>query len=264
MSFILDALKKSETERQRQSGPALFEVRVAPPAARFPVWAVALGALLGINVVAFVAWVMLREGGASRTAAAPAPAAAIATQPAAGPTPAALPPGTVSAPGYAPGYAPAGAATAPPAAATGATPPSAFNPPLVEDPTMTAGEIPASATYSPSDYQPALPAGSPSAATTVGSATLPPAAGPQLSRAPNTRTGVPSRDDLVAAGATDLPAIAMSLHVYDASPTRRFAIINGRRAAEGETLQDGLRLEEISAEGAVLSWRGSRFLVTLQ
>jgi hypothetical protein len=129
---------------------------------------------------------------------------------------------------------------------------------------MTAGEIPVSATYSPSDYQPALPAGSPGAAPTLGTAALPSAAAPQMSRAPNTRTGVPSRDDLVAAGAADLPAVAMSLHVYDASPTRRFAIINGRRAGEGETLQDGLRLEEISAEGAVLSWRGSRFLVTLQ
>ena len=32
MSFILDALKKSENDRQRQSGPAIFEVRV-PPAA---------------------------------------------------------------------------------------------------------------------------------------------------------------------------------------------------------------------------------------
>ena len=31
MSFILDALKKSETDRQRQNGPALFEVTVAPP-----------------------------------------------------------------------------------------------------------------------------------------------------------------------------------------------------------------------------------------
>ena len=30
MSFILDALKKSESDRQRQSGPALFEVKVAP------------------------------------------------------------------------------------------------------------------------------------------------------------------------------------------------------------------------------------------
>jgi len=31
MSFILDALKKSETDRQRQATPALFEVKVAAP-----------------------------------------------------------------------------------------------------------------------------------------------------------------------------------------------------------------------------------------
>jgi hypothetical protein len=31
MSFIVDALKKSETDRQRQSVPALFEVKVAAP-----------------------------------------------------------------------------------------------------------------------------------------------------------------------------------------------------------------------------------------
>ena len=46
MSFILDALKKSETDRQRQHTPALFEVKVAAPRRRFPVWVAALGLLL--------------------------------------------------------------------------------------------------------------------------------------------------------------------------------------------------------------------------
>ena len=43
MSFILDALKKSESERNRQSGPVLLEVRVAPPRSRLPAWAIVLG-----------------------------------------------------------------------------------------------------------------------------------------------------------------------------------------------------------------------------
>ncbi len=34
MSFILDALKKSEAERQRQTGPTLLEVRVTQPRRR--------------------------------------------------------------------------------------------------------------------------------------------------------------------------------------------------------------------------------------
>ncbi len=60
MSFILDALKKSESDRQRQTGPALFEVKVAPPKARFPVWAVAIVALLVINMM-IVGWLLLRH-----------------------------------------------------------------------------------------------------------------------------------------------------------------------------------------------------------
>ena len=55
MSFILDALKKSETDRQRQASPALFEVKVAAPRRSFPMWAVALGLLLIVNVAAATA-----------------------------------------------------------------------------------------------------------------------------------------------------------------------------------------------------------------
>jgi hypothetical protein len=51
MSFILDALKKSEIERQRQSVPGLMDTRMSPRRNRLPVWAVALGALLGINLL---------------------------------------------------------------------------------------------------------------------------------------------------------------------------------------------------------------------
>src|ERR1700739_412574 len=60
MSFILDALKKSETDRQRQNGPALFEVRVAPPRNGLPLWAIGLAVLLAVNLV-IVAWVPLRR-----------------------------------------------------------------------------------------------------------------------------------------------------------------------------------------------------------
>mgnify|MGYP001590362261 FL=1 len=39
MSFILDALRKSEHDRQRQSGPALAEVPIAAPKPKSNVWA---------------------------------------------------------------------------------------------------------------------------------------------------------------------------------------------------------------------------------
>jgi general secretion pathway protein B len=73
MSFILDALKKSEAERQRQAGPALLEMRVVRPRRRLPSWGIALGLLLGINMLVLL-WLALR-----RPAAAPvAPPAATA------------------------------------------------------------------------------------------------------------------------------------------------------------------------------------------
>src|SRR2546429_3449631 len=60
MSFILEALKKSEADRQRQSGPALFEVKVAPPRTGLPLWAAAIAVLLGVNLV-IAAWMLLRS-----------------------------------------------------------------------------------------------------------------------------------------------------------------------------------------------------------
>ncbi len=58
MSFILDALKKSEFERQRQSVPGLMDARSGVRRSRLPLWAAALGLLLGVNllVLALVLW----------------------------------------------------------------------------------------------------------------------------------------------------------------------------------------------------------------
>jgi len=90
MSFILDALRKSELERQRQSGPSIAELPVARDDRRLPMALVTIGALLAVNV-AVLMYFMLREDAAPAaqppaateavTAAAPAPA-----------RPAALPP----------------------------------------------------------------------------------------------------------------------------------------------------------------------------
>ena len=60
MSFILDALKKSEIERQRQSQPGLMDTPTARGRGGLPLWAILLGALLAINVVVLA--VMLPPG----------------------------------------------------------------------------------------------------------------------------------------------------------------------------------------------------------
>lgn len=75
MSFIFDALKKAESERHRQSGPVLMDVRVAPSRPRLPVWAWILGAVLLANF-GVLAWLLLL-----RQPAAVAPPAAAAVPP---------------------------------------------------------------------------------------------------------------------------------------------------------------------------------------
>lgn len=59
MSFILDALKKSETERQRQTAPGFANVPDATDPPRAPRWLWVLGGLLAINLVVLLG-VMLR------------------------------------------------------------------------------------------------------------------------------------------------------------------------------------------------------------
>lgn len=51
MSFILDALKKSETDRQQQSSAEFAKVPSSSGPNRLPVWLLVLGLLLAINLV---------------------------------------------------------------------------------------------------------------------------------------------------------------------------------------------------------------------
>lgn len=89
MSFILDALKKAEAERNRRIAPVLMDARIAPPRRGLPAWAWALGVALLVNL-ALLAWLLLREPAPVVVAAAPAEAPAL---PAATPaTPAATAP----------------------------------------------------------------------------------------------------------------------------------------------------------------------------
>jgi general secretion pathway protein B len=71
MSFILDALKKSEIERQRQSVPGLMDARLSPRRSRLPLWAVALGVLLGINLLVLT-FVLTRKSAPAAHAPQPA------------------------------------------------------------------------------------------------------------------------------------------------------------------------------------------------
>ena len=58
MSFILDALQKSENQRQQQLGPGRASVRQGKVSQTVPIWVPVLAVLLIVNVLvlAFVMW----------------------------------------------------------------------------------------------------------------------------------------------------------------------------------------------------------------
>lgn len=59
-----------------------------------------------------------------------------------------------------------------------------------------------------------------------------------------------------------LPALNLTIHVFAANPADRFVLINGVRYTEGAELGSGAVLAEIRAEGALVDFRDYRFLLT--
>ncbi|MEJ0036327.1 MAG: general secretion pathway protein GspB [Gammaproteobacteria bacterium] len=276
MSFILDALKKSENDRQRQSGPALFEVRVAPPRSKLPLLAVIIVSLLVVNL-GVVGWIMLRKPAAAAIPAAPPVVAAPVVTPApapvsAQPSPPAAPAasqalaqnpqaGMQPPPGMPPqgyngaapnnGYAPNGSSN-------GYPPPSAANngngyPPNTpgaygrtpNEPRLADQGAATQESVNPDDYAPARdapPPGSGAGHVTRG-----------------TVSGLPSYDE--AASQTSIPPLHMDLHSYAADPTKRFVLINMKRLYEGQALPEGPRVESITPDSAIMSYNGTRFVM---
>ncbi len=58
-----------------------------------------------------------------------------------------------------------------------------------------------------------------------------------------------------------LPELRLDLHVYAARPADRYAFINMHKMREGDVTPEGVRVVEITADGAVLDYRGTEFLL---
>ena len=268
MSFILDALRKSEHERQRQTGPALAEVPVAAPKPRSNVWATGAIALLLVNLL--VIGVMLirkanREPEAAVPTAVPAPTqvAPAATAPA---------PAQVTMTQTVPSAA---AASPPPMLqpARSAGPPgegsrNSLEDEMSEGPPMLDPQMAADAAAPPAG--PPAVTRAPSGRGSVVYESLPASAavgGQQYSAPPQARTSsqsagpkLPTADEVTAAGG--VPALNLDLHVYSTKPNERMVFVNSRKYREGDTLQEGPVVQTITPDGAILEFRGSRFLLS--
>ncbi len=218
MSFILDALKKSENERQRADAPALYEMKAAPPRRGVATWLIVLAALLIINVL--VLSVVLLRG--NHAAAPEANASGTGSPAAAGPTPAV-----------------------------------AANPPLMAAAPATAAAPPAAAP-APDNAPQAAPAG-----TGAGDDDAP-AVEPSRGAAAAANGDVPTYEQAASAPGANLPELKLDLHAYASNPADRFVFLNMLNLKEGQTSPAGVRVETITPDGAILSWRGTRFFLHSQ
>jgi hypothetical protein len=220
MSFILDALKKSENSRLRQDHPAIFDAQAAAVRRQgLPRWGIALIVLLGLNLL-ILAYALWRPSEPPETMPTVRPESTSATK-----------------------SDSANSDTASAAAQTAAAP--AQPRPALSRPALAA---PPSAT-------PTRPMAAP---PSVARRSTPPAFPVSSEESPT----LPSRDDLLAAGAA-IPEANLNMHVYDASPALRFVLLNGQRLREGEVSREGLRVEQILPEGVLLSAGGTSFMLSI-
>ena len=247
MSFILDALKKSESARQRQAGPGLFEVKVVPPRRALPAWAVIIGALLAFNAVV-LAWLMLRHPAASPALPAVATSPAPATPSVASPRTGAR---LVSA-----AATPDSASTAISAAALIGT----SGQPSLAGPEPPASSLAPRPSSRPGSTGPLTLPGSPNPAD-LAPAITPPAWGGAGDAAAGARGALPLYAQIVAQSGSDLPRLHMDLHVYDPNPSKRYVMINMHILHTGDSLPDGVTVLAIRPDGVALSYRGREFLL---
>jgi general secretion pathway protein B len=66
-------------------------------------------------------------------------------------------------------------------------------------------------------------------------------------------------DELPEATRQQLPAIIISAHVYSTNPLQRSIVINNNFLEEGEYVLDGLVLQEITRDGAIFSYENTWF-----
>ena len=57
----------------------------------------------------------------------------------------------------------------------------------------------------------------------------------------------------------EIPAMTIQLHAYSSNPVERLVSINFRMLREGGYLTPGLRLEEITPDSMIFSYKGYRF-----
>ena len=257
MSFILEALKRSENERQRKVGPSLADVQVRARRSEKPWWAFAVAGLLLVNLAVLLI-VLLRDD-------APTPPAPQNTAVQA-PVTDSPPVRNTSVPAITPPMSrpelrqqrsanEMAAITADPSvrsladeAAVVGEDTYAYPP---ENPDLA---VAAAVPEGPSIVQPIQP-------RSVAPSEVRPQ--PQRQAISEPEEVLPTFRELGGTGA-NLPDLHLDIHVHSPVPAERFVFVNMRKYIEGQALSEGPLVERINSQGVVLNHRGLRFLLPRQ
>jgi general secretion pathway protein B len=274
MSYILDALKRAESERSRGVVPNIH----APPGldgesdARGTVASRLGWGLLAVSVVALSAgawwWFSGDEAGRWKPAdavevapepALSAPTAAAAVAPTVPPSALERVAGSASV-SESPPVAPLPAAprdvpvpARPEPAATARVSPAG---PQVRKPPLAA----ATPTVSTAPERPRTSASSASASVVAG-AVAAPASAPMAVAAPAAEERVYALKELPDEVRNSLPVLAVGGATYSENPANRMLIVNGGIFHEGDKLTSEVTLQQIKLRTAVLSYRGYRYAI---
>jgi len=250
MSYILDALKKADREREQGQVPGLnaqpahgTDAEAAAPSSGLPpmVWA---GVGMALTLVGLLAWQHWPVTSPAREATQTAPGD-----------------------GQAAATTPAGRerlAVAPMAA--GATPRPTQRP--APSPTTDDGvrmQVDGAGERGSRAAQPVLSVPGPGRANATGlspqaTAREPATTTTEAQAAPARSTGsLPQLSDLPESFRRDMPALQVGGAMYSPNAAQRMLVLNGQVFHEGDHPENGLKLEEIRLKSAVMSFRGQRF-----
>ena len=228
MSYILEALKKSQAERQLGELPSIHAPQVqlhdgaaSASARRTPVW-LALGGVTVAVAAALLLWQPWQADAAAPAAAAVVPAVLAQAVPA--PLPVAAPPAAVA-------------------------------------PAPVAASVPPAATAAPVHH--ARPVAEPKQEA-PGQAVSPPVAAPAPAApapAPAAEESVPGMRDLPEPIQRQIPPVAIGGYIYSKNPADRLLLIDKVLRHEGEELAPGLVLEKLQPKAAIFSFKGYRYRV---
>lgn len=255
MSLILEALRKSEAERQLGRAPSLLtpvSIGHAPATSRR--WLlVATVAVVLIGAIA-AAWWLGRNGVSESITSMDSATSIAARQPAP-----ALPAPTEAEP-----------------VVSSASRPTQLAPMVAREPLPAVGpaDLPSDPDFESTERESRpLPAPQPKGLEPSVAISTQPAALDQLPEvagaqpAPNVDASIDNEQSatplrmLSAAERTDLPPLRLNMHVFAEAADRRFVMIDGRRLTEGDQIATDVVLKTIRRDGAVLEIRGHRVLI---